>query len=141
MDDERYRGNRIELVIPVQPIPKGRPRFGKGHAYTPEKKRDYEQIVSLIARTAIKRPLTGAVRLEISLYLQTPKSWSNRKIKAAEIGDVRPTTKPDIDNLVKAVLDALNDGIGYVDDKQIVEMHCYEYYSETPRTEIRLEEI
>jgi Holliday junction resolvase RusA-like endonuclease len=69
-----------------------------------------------------------------------PKDWSKRKKQLALNGEVKPSVKPDLDNLCKAVLDALN-GIAYHDDKQIVELHLSKAYSDHPRTEIKLEEL
>lgn len=54
-------------------------------------------------------------------------------------GFIRPTTKPDIDNVQKAVMDALT-GVWYVDDSQIVESHVGKWYSENPRVEVTVEE-
>lgn len=120
------------IIIDLPPVPKARPRMSNGHAYTPERTRQYENAVKLIARTQIKRVSSGAIRLSIHFYLLRPKSAKN--------ANLRPLKRPDIDNLAKAILDALN-GIAYEDDKQIVELHLYKDYSERPRTEIELEEI
>ena len=130
----------MKIVIPIPPVPKGRPVFANGHAYTPSKTREYEQIVQLYARRQIKQPLTGAVRLSIQFYLPIPKSWSEPKKQAAAEGRLVPTVKPDLDNLTKAIMDGLNGGIGYNDDKQVVELITVKWYGE-PRTEIELEEI
>ena len=131
----------MKIVIPIPPVSKGRPVFANGHAYTPSKTREYEQIVQLYARRQIKRPLTGAVKLSIQFYLPIPKSWPETKKQAAMDGQIVPTTKPDVDNLLKAIMDALNGGIGYNDDKQVVEIIAEKQYSDNPRTEIELEEL
>ena len=130
----------MKIVIPMPPVSKGRPRFANGHAYTPAKTRAYEEAVQLIARRSIKEPFTGPLRMKIHFYLPIPKSWSKAKKQAAMDKTVVPSAKPDIDNLCKAIMDGLNGGIGYNDDKQIVELHTYKWYGE-PRTEIELEEI
>lgn len=131
----------VKIVIDLPPQSKGRPRFTKsGHAYTPQKTRDYEMAVSTFARNAIKSPLNGEIQLIINYYMPIPKSWRESKKQLADDGAIRPTTKPDIDNLTKAVLDSLN-GIAYFDDKQIVDLHCRKFYSDNPRTEIQVEEI
>ena len=130
----------MEIVIPVQPVSKGRPRFANGHAYTPQKTRDYEELVQFIAKRSIKQPLTGAIRLKVSFYLPIPKSWPETKKQAAMDRQIVPTTKPDVDNLLKTIMDALNGGIGYNDDKQVVEIIAEKWYGK-PRTVIRLEEL
>lgn len=129
------------IVIPMPPQPKQRPHFANGHAYTPRKTREYEEAVQLIARTMIKQPLTGAVRLKATFYMPIPKSWSKAKRREAEKGMLSHTSKPDTDNLLKAIMDSLNGGIGYNDDKQVVEIIAEKVYSDNPRTEIELEEL
>lgn len=131
----------MRIVIPVEPVAKGRPRFGKnGNAYTPQKTRDYEELVRWYAKSAKIRPLAGDLRVSVCFYLPIPKSWTKAKKQAAAWGKLRPSVKPDIDNLAKSCLDALNNGIGYYDDKQIVELHMAKFYGE-PRTVIEMEEI
>ncbi|MEW8997914.1 MAG: RusA family crossover junction endodeoxyribonuclease [Thermoanaerobacter sp.] len=41
-------GMRYKIVVPGRPVPKGRPRFAKGHAYTPEKTRMYEELDGVV---------------------------------------------------------------------------------------------
>jgi len=132
----------LKIIVDCPPVPKGRPRFTRsGIAYTPSETRQYEDIVRLYARTAKTHPLTGDICAVIVFYMPIPKSWSKRKKQLALNGEVKPSVKPDIDNLAKAVLDALNGGIAYHDDKQIVELHLNKMYSDHPRTEIELEEL
>ena len=132
----------MKIIVDCPPVPKGRPRFTRsGIAYTPSNTRQYEDIVRLYARTAKIHALTGDIRAVICFYMPIPKSWSKRKKQLAINGDIKPSVKPDIDNLCKAVLDALNGGIAYHDDKQIVELHLSKMYSDHPRTEIELEEL
>lgn len=130
----------MKLVIPMPPKSKGRPRFANGHAYTPKETREYEEAVQLIAKTQIKEPFKGPLKVKIQFFMPIPESWADYKKRAALQRYLVPSTKPDIDNLCKAILDALNGGVGYNDDKQIVELHTYKWYG-TPRTEIELEEI
>ena len=130
----------MKIVIPIPPVSKSRPRFANGHAYTPKKTREYEEAVRNIAKSAIISPLQGEIRLAIDFYMSIPNSWSKAKKQQAMIGEIRPATRPDIDNLCKAIMDALNGGVGYDDDSQIVELHLREWYGE-PRTEIELEEL
>ena len=128
------------IVINLPPQPKQRPRVADGHAYTPSKTREYEQAVAYIAKPQIKRVLTGDIRATIHFYLAVPKSWQSAKKRLAREGKIRPSVTPDIDNLVKSILDALSGGIAYENDKQIVEMTAVKLYGD-PRTEIMLEEL
>ena len=74
-----------------------------------------------------------------------PKSWSKKKKSQALLGEIRPTSKPDCDNIVKSVFDGMNtvkrrglvikNGV-YDDDKQVIEQSIVQYYSENPRVEV-----
>ena len=54
-------------------------------------------------------------------------------------GLLRPTTKPDIDNVIKAVLDGLN-GVAYADDSQVVALSASKCYSDDPRVVVIVED-
>lgn len=55
-------------------------------------------------------------------------------------GEILPTKKPDSDNIIKIILDALN-GIAYHDDSQICSIHFEKKYAEIPVTKITIKEI
>tara|TARA_R110000822_G_scaffold11505_9_gene42033 strand:- start:100 stop:549 length:450 start_codon:yes stop_codon:yes gene_type:complete len=120
------------------PVGKGRPRFvrSSGHAYTPDNTRNYESNLRRQAIMAMElnyqKRLSGPVLLNVVAYCPIPKSWSNKKKVQASIGLLLPTTKPDVDNLLKIVGDALN-GIIYDDDKQITMASIRKEYSDDPR--------
>jgi Holliday junction resolvase RusA-like endonuclease len=82
-------------------------------------------------------PLEGALALGMCVYRPIPKSFSKRRREAAERGKLRPITKPDLDNYVKAAKDALK-GVVWADDSQIVDYiePFGKFYSERPRIEI-----
>lgn len=132
---------RLTIIVPGDPVPKGRPRFTKsGHVYTPKKTAVFETAVRMHALSAMKgrKIFTGGVKLTTNFFLPIPKSWSLSKKAMATSGRLRHTVRPDTDNLVKAVKDALN-GIVYVDDAQ-VDVDCStKRYGEIPRTEIIVE--
>lgn len=80
-------------------------------------------------------PLDGPCSLELHIYRSIPKSFGRKKQFAAANGEIRPTTRPDTDNYVKGILDALN-GIVVKDDSQIVDIVAKKFYSDTPRIEV-----
>ena len=127
----------IDFEIPGPPVGKGRPRaFRMGNSvrmHTPEKTASYESLVKIAARIAMKSaaPMAFPVALSLVVLHAIPKSWSKRRQDAALAGTERPTTKPDADNVAKAVADACN-GIVWVDDAQVVELHVSKRYSATP---------
>ena len=124
------------FVIPGEPVPKGRPRFTKsGHVYTPKRTKDYEDYIQYLYKG---KELQGEIEAEIKVYLQIPKSAS--KTRKDKLLTERPTKKPDLDNLAKTILDALN-GLAYKDDSQVVSLLIEKYWSDNPRVEVKLKEI
>lgn len=75
--------------------------------------------------------------LTITAYYKIPKSASKKKAYEMSSGKIVPTKKPDIDNIIKIVADALN-GIAYYDDKQIISVYAKKAYSETPGVNVRI---
>ena len=111
------------LVIDGEPKSKARHRMTKsGHSYTPPETVNYENWVKqCYVMSKHKEMLDGEIKAHITAYFQIPKSKS-KKIKAQmESGEIRPTKKPDTDNIAKIILDSLNT-IAYADDKQIVSL-------------------
>ena len=68
------------------------------------------------------------VGITVDAYFQIPKSYTKGKRLACEHNINRPDKKPDIDNILKIVLDGLN-GVAYADDKQVIEVRCRKFYS------------
>lgn len=134
-----------EISIPVVPMAKQSFRYGinkksgKIIRYQPKDKVNYVGILKTYA--VDKRPnrlLDGALRLSVVFYFPYLKSHSK---KFRESGIQYKVTKPDIDNLLKPVKDALT-GIVYADDNQIVEYGLVrKVYSDSGRIDIIVEEL
>ena len=137
------------MIITVygNPVAKARARtvrskYGKVHTYTPAKTANWEAVIRADAIQALSKQggkmLKGALDLTAVFYLQMPKSISKRMI-----GIALPTKRPDLDNLLKAVKDALR-GIVYRDDSQIADVLCKKRYTNesilTPRICIEIKE-
>lgn len=109
--------------VPGDPIPKGRPRFNTqtGRAYTPESTRDYEDLVRWSYRKAkgIQFPKGTPVAVELEIYRAMPGSWTHKHRDEAEGTWV--TSRPDLDNFCKAILDGLSEA--WDDDAQVVDVH------------------
>ena len=133
----------IEIVVLGTPVAKGRPRFAKetGHAYTPEKTRNFEAALKYAAQEVMgpRAPLDGPLVLEMTVVKPIPKSWPKCRKKAALAGTERPTNKPDIDNYAK-VVDALNQVV-WVDDGQVVDARVQKFYGEKPGTWITVKPL
>ena len=129
-------------TIPGEPIAKARPRMTKnGHTYTPKRTVDYERMVQTLFYQKYGSPkIEGAVLLELELYMGIPKSASKKRKARMLSHEERPTKRPDLDNCLKAVCDALN-GIAYKDDSQIVGAVVQKFYSDEPRVEIEIKKL
>lgn len=125
----------VEFKVDGEPQGKGRPRFSRkiGRAYTPEKTATYESLIrsDFYRQNPNIRFDNGPVELTIRAYMSIPESKSKITKAMMRSGYERPTKKPDIDNIVKAVMDALN-GAAWKDDKQVCELNVYKFYSDTP---------
>lgn len=127
----------ITFTVPGAPQGKGRPRVGKigGQArmFTPAKTVAYEGLIAHAAQQAMAgRPmLDEPVECRVLIVAPVPASWSKRKQSAALAGAVLPTTKPDADNVVKAVFDGLN-GVLWRDDVLVVDLAVRKRYGSTP---------
>ncbi len=134
----------IEFTIPGEPVPKGRPKFttigGRPKAYTPAKTREYEKLVQGKFLETHSEALQGPLRVEITLCLKIPKGTSKKAIQAMLEGKTRHMKKPDVDNVAKCILDALNK-LAYNDDGQICELEVKKWYSNFPRAEGKIFEI
>jgi Holliday junction resolvase RusA-like endonuclease len=132
----------MRFTVYGNPVAKGRPRFTRQgsfvKSYTPEKTVNYENLVKIsFDMCEEKEKLEGELAVSLMVYCSIPKSTSKKKKALMLNGDIRPTTKPDLDNIAKAILDSLN-GRAFDDDKQVVSLIVQKYYSDTPRVEIEI---
>lgn len=133
----------MKFTIHAVPKPKGRPRVTRsGHAFTPKATREYEQLI--VSEWEVQHgkvtPIENPIAVRVMFYMPIPKATSNKARERMAVGLEVPAKKPDIDNLLKAVLDALN-GKAYHDDNQIVEISAKKLYSTEPRTEVFISEL
>ena len=121
---------KIEFFVP-EIRGKGRPRLTKsGHAFTDEKTRNYENLVKLLAMEAMKKAGVTAtdkpVKATINAFFEIPKSYTKKKVQAIINGEIKPA-KPDIDNIIKSILDGCNKII-FKDDVQIYSINATKSY-------------
>mgnify|MGYP003648065598 CR=1 FL=1 len=137
---------KVSFTIPGQPVAKGRARIsirgGHAIAYTPEKTRMYENQVGAYASQAMlgRPPMPRAVAVTIDAYMMIPQSWSKKKRQDAVECKIWPTSRPDLDNIIKAVLDGIL-RVAIVDDNQVVHLIARQLYSEIPKLFIEIEEL
>ena len=135
-------GKRLAFEIPGVPVAKGRPRVtSKGWTYTPKKTIQYEHKVRLLfaANFPDFEPIQGPVSMTFVFLMPLPKSWSKKKQKEA-LEKRWHIKRPDTDNLIKAIKDALN-GLAYIDDSQVCREKIFKQYANEPRVEIILHSL
>ena len=144
--DEKWR--RAFFTIPGEAVGKGRPKFstrnGFVQAVTPKKTVNFENLVRLEYESHCKGiyfQQEEALRLSVDVYKGTNKSVSLKKKSQMILGVIRPGKKPDMDNIIKSIQDALNK-VAFDDDKQIVEVNVRKFYTdEPPHMSVMIESI
>ena len=102
----------------------------------------YENLVQTEYRqqSGVRFPDEAMLDVRIFAYYTIPKSISKKKRQAMLDKKIRPTKKPDADNVCKVICDSLNN-VAYRDDTQIVDCMVRKFYSDTPRVLVTIEEI
>ncbi len=130
----------LQFDIPGKPVGKGRPRFGKGRTWTPKATVNFETLVRLEFHCQCPghEPVTTPVQVSVFAFFAVPKSRSKTFRRSCAGGTVPCTTRPDSDNILKIICDALN-GIAYVDDRQVCWAQVRKLYTTgSPRTVVLL---
>lgn len=106
---------------------------------TPEKTVRYESLVrdEAFKKWGDKAPLQDALDMRVLIGCPIPVSYSGKKRAAALAGQIHPTVKPDMSNIVKAIEDALN-AVVYRDDSQIVSQRLVKKFAETPSVRVQI---
>jgi Holliday junction resolvase RusA-like endonuclease len=135
----------LTFMVEGNPIGKGRPKFARRGSfvstYTPTKTRDYENVIKEVAKKAmgsneiLETPVTVAIYITVPI----PASYSKKRTEACLKDIERPIKKPDIDNIAKCFLDAMND-IVYKDDTQVLTLHVTKVYGTVGMVEVMVRE-
>lgn len=136
-----------KFVVLGEPVGKGRPRFRRAGEYTqtysPARTVNYETLIKLEYHAQCEDYMfdaNAALGVMITAYKPIPKGTSKRKTLQMLNHVIRPTKKPDWDNIGKIVCDALNK-VAFHDDSQIVDGIVIKRYSEQPRIEVEIWEV
>ncbi len=136
----------IKFVVPGEPKGKGRPRFSKVGNFakprTPEETILYENLIKMEYERqcgSFKFPQGVPLDLRIIAYYSIPASASRKKQDLMRSKKIRPTKKPDWDNIGKVIADALNK-MAYHDDAQVVDSMTRKFFSDNPRVEVFIKE-
>ena len=132
-----------EFEVPGKVIGKGRPRLNSytGVVYTPTKTKDYESLVEqyFLLKYPRFKILEGRIKVSIIAYFSIPKATKKSDINEMLDNNISPTKKPDIDNIVKAVLDSMNK-FAFKDDNQITNLEVEKKYALEDKIYIKIEE-
>lgn len=135
---------KIEFAIPGPPKGKDRPQFNRqtGTVFTPAPTKHYEQAVQAAYLNASQymAEKDQPMAIYVTAFVEIPASDTKKKKERKLLGFLKPVKKPDVDNILKIVMDGLN-GIAYPDDKQITDAHVKKRYSSEPRVEVVLMEV
>ena len=133
----------LAFTVPGDPRGKGRPRATTigGHArmFTDSKTASYENLVKLAASRALgdRAPLDCPLTVVVTVRM-TPAASSSAKKRAAMLaGEMAPTKLPDLDNVVKAVLDGCNK-VAFRDDALVVSLIARKQYAATPGVDVEI---
>ena len=136
----------IDFRVHAEPVGKGRPRAtnkdGWMNNYTPKRTKEFEDIVryEFISQIREEKPVfkaDTALNARVIIAQTVPRSYPKKLREKCLAHKVVPTKKPDIDNVLKAVFDALN-GFAYEDDKQIVQVYAWKVYAEEGHVDVRI---
>ena len=139
----------IKFTYHGEAVGKGRPRYSRRgeyvHTYTPQKTKNFEDAIRFEFMASNCEPMPVYDR-EVSLKatvlvgIPIPKSYSKKKQALCRDRFIAPSKKPDIDNILKSVFDALN-GYAFADDVQIVQVYAEKVYAEEPFVEVEIDEL
>lgn len=130
----------VTFEVDGRPVPWARAgRKGGQGSFTPKKVKKYqERVASIGAQTLAPRPLLdGPLLVDMTFYWPIPKTFPLWKRRAIARGLVHPATLPDLDNLAKGILDALNKEV-WADDSQVVTLGITKVYSAVPRVSVEI---
>ena len=132
-----------EFEVPGKVIGKGRPRVNSytGIVYTPTKTKNYEELVEQYF--LLKYPKFKILETRISVYIiayfAIPKNTKKLDINDMLENNISPTKKPDIDNIVKIILDSMNK-FAFKDDNQITKLQIEKKYGLEDKIYVKIEE-
>ena len=134
---------KYQFEVPGEIVGKERPRVNMytGRVYTPGKTKYYEFLIQQYIK--IKYPryemLEGRLSINIIAYLKIPKSTSKAKVEEMLENKISPTKKPDVDNIAKSILDAMNNFV-FKDDNQVSKISVEKRFALEEKAVIEVEE-
>lgn len=132
-----------EFEVPGKIIGKGRPRLNSytGNVYTPTRTKDYETLIEqyFLLKYPRFKMLEGRIKISMIAYFSIPKATKKSMLEDMLEDKISPTKKPDIDNIIKIVLDSMN-RFAFKDDIQITKLEAEKRYDLEEKIQIKIEE-
>lgn len=119
----------VSFSVEIKAIAKARPRKGRHGFYTPKPTADFEKRIKLEAMKYFQEPFSGPIKMHLIFYVKAKnkKLWNEPK-----------TTRPDLDNALKSLLDALN-GVAYIDDGQVFSIEAQKIWAPIDKIQVVVE--
>lgn len=144
----RYVGATLFFVVPGEPVAWARARRRGSHYFVSNAQKQAREAMALTARRYLSEMPApeqalfreSPVEVEVVGYFEPPTSWPKWKREASLVGSVLKTTKPDSDNLVKLVKDAL-EGVVWSNDSHVVDQIGRKRYATMSRTEVTIRRL
>lgn len=139
----------IKFTYHGEAVGKGRPRYSKRgeyvHTYTPKRTKAFEDAIrfEFMASNCEAMPVydrDATLKADVLVGVSIPQSYSKKKQALCRDRFIAPAKKPDIDNILKSIFDALN-GYAFADDVQIVKVVAEKVYAEEPFVEVIIDEL
>lgn len=132
----------VTFFVPGEPRGKGRPRFNRstGRAYTDSETRAYEDKIAAIYMLKYGTEHFAAkdfLHMQVLATFPIPKNTKKSDRINMILGEIFPSRKPDIDNILKVVMDALN-GVAYKDDSRVSALLGQKCYGYEPGLQIKI---
>lgn len=130
------------FIVCAEPRGQGRPRAGNGTIYKAKEDKAWEKTIlhAYQMQCPAALPFAGAVKVCIEAVLAIPASKPRKVQDDMMAGKIPAQKKPDVDNVAKAVLDALNHAAWH-DDKQVVQLTVNKRYGHPARMIVVIEEV
>ncbi len=128
----------MKYIIHGPPTPLQRPRFTRGHVYDPQKEQKLLDGIQLKRQHLPNKPYDQPLLATITFFMPMPRVY--KESGRDGLRDKYHPKKPDLDNLIKYILDAAN-GILYTDDSLIVQIFGKKIWADEGKTELTLEHV
>lgn len=128
------------FTVPGEPQAWQRSRHNGAQHFTSPGQRGYQRTVAWVAKASSVEKRLTPIEIRIRAIMEPPASDSASRRAQKLSGATPPTKRPDVDNISKMILDALN-GIAFVDDAQVVSLTVSKHWGKTPCVHVEIHSV